>query len=205
MNDLIALVTPASPVLGKALAGAQAPLALRLLGRAVLADEDATPDAIADALKSGDADAKLKIARAEADFQRNADGAQSELANLFYQDAAGRRQALVQLETVAANDRAEARQRQQVTNDRTNAYLAYIVTVGFLLTIVLVARVNYEGQGNAVLQTLLGVLGAGWASIVAFYFGSSVGSREKNALLGEANTPSKNISVSDPAANGGGK
>lgn len=85
-----------------------------------------------------------------------------------------------------------------MTNDRTNSYLAYIVTVGFLLTIVLVSRQNNVTQGNGVLQTLLGILGTGWASIMAFYYGSSVGSREKTAIIGEANTPPKTTSVSSP-------
>lgn len=202
MNDLIALVTPASPVLGKALSGPNAAVALNLLGRAVLGDEEATPEAIADALKSGDADAKLKIARAEADFQRRTEDAAVTLARLQYQDAADKRHDLVQLETIAANDRASARHRQQVTNDRTNAYLAYLVTIGFLLTILLVARIDLQGPSNPVLQTLLGILGTGWASVMAFYFGSSVGSREKTALLGEATTPPKNISVAEPSTGG---
>ena len=104
---------------------------------------------------------------------------------------------LAKMETVAANDRANARQSQQVTNDRTAAYLAYIVTVGFILMLLFVARVGVSNQ-NPVIFTLLGILGTGWASIISFFYGSSVGSREKNSLLGEANTPPKNIS-NDPS------
>lgn len=205
MNDLIALVAPASAILAKALAGPQAALALRLLGRALLGDEEASLDSIVAALKGGDAELRLKLARAEADFQRADEGAAVELARLAYQDSDARRHELVQLETDAVNDRASARQRQQVTNDRTNAYLAYIVTVGFLLTIVLVAQTRTAGNDNPVLQTLLGVLGTGWVSIIAFFFGSSVGSREKNALIGEAAVPPKNVGIPEPAAGQGGR
>ena len=143
------------------------------MGRALLQDEDATVDQLTDALKSDDADAHLKIASAEADFRRATVSVQIQLAQLANQDAASGRDALLQMETVAANDRANARQRQQVTNDRTNSYLAYIVTVGFLLTIILVSRPGAVNPNNGVLQTLLGILGTGWASIMAFYYGSS--------------------------------
>lgn len=198
MNDLVAMIAPVSSNMAKALTGPAAALALRLLGRAVLGDEDASPETIADALKNEDPDVRLKIARAEADFQRQAGDVQIELVRLANQNFADARQALIQMETVAANDRANARQRQQITNDRTNAYLAYIVTISFVLVILLVIRLQIGGNDTPVLNTLLGVLGTGWASIMTFYFGSSVGSREKTAVLGEATIQSKNVGVGSP-------
>lgn len=188
MEKLIALLMPMSPVLAAALGGRGADLALAALGRAIVQDDEAGADAIAAALSANDPDAPLKVRKAEADFQKQRADVEIELARIAAERAATSQQTLVTLEATAAAERASARQRQATTNDRTNAYLAYIVTLGFLLTICLVAR---NGEGNAVLQTLLGVLGTGWVAVINFYYGSSIGSKEKNALLGEANISPK--------------
>lgn len=196
IDDLIALIAPVSPVLAKALSGPNSDLAVSRLGRAILNDEDATIDSITEALKSGDPELRLKISSAEGTFLRQGDVAQIQLKQLDNQDAESGRQALVKLETVAANDRASARQRQQITNDRTTAYLSYIVTVGFFLTVAMVMARPIKADTNPVAFTLLGILGTSWTSVLAFYFGSSMGSREKTAVLGESSTPPKSVTVS---------
>lgn len=202
LNDLIALVAPASPALSKALSGPKGAQAVAILGRAVLEQDDASPDQLIDALKSGDPDIRLKISRAEADFQRANADLSTQLAEISLQNASDERRSLLERETLAASDRANARQRQQTTNDRTNSYLAFIVTIGFLLTILIVADRNYTGDGNPALQILLGILGTGWASMMAFYFGSSVGSREKTAILGDP-APPKSPDVTPQLSAGG--
>lgn len=202
LSELIQLVAPASPALSKALSGPKSAQAVAMLGRAVLDQDDATLDQLIDALKGGDPDIRLKISRAEADFQRANADLQVQLTGIAFQDASDARQSLLERETVAASDRADARQRQQTTNDRTNSYLAFIVTIGFLLTILIVAKRNYTGDGNPALQILLGILGTGWTSMMAFYFGSSVGSREKTAILGEPTPPKTSDVTSQPNAGG---
>lgn len=87
------------------------------------------------------------------------------------------------VEDTALKDRAAARLRQQITNDRTNAGLSYLVTVAFVLTIFLVATCDIDDRSNSVLHILLGVMGTGWASVISFYFGSSIGSKEKNPII----------------------
>ena len=42
-----------------------------------------------------------------------------------------------------------------------------------------------HNPAGAAAQTLLGVLGTSWVAIIGSYFGSSLGSKEKTALLAE--------------------
>ncbi|MBS0640633.1 MAG: hypothetical protein JSS43_12215 [Proteobacteria bacterium] len=63
--------------------------------------------------------------------------------------------------------------------------LAYGVSVGFFLLIYLLlfAQRQLSSEFRDLLLTMTGVVGTGWASIISFYFGSSVGSRTQNATL----------------------
>jgi hypothetical protein len=82
-----------------------------------------------------------------------------------------------------------------MTHDTTSRYLAFSVTAAFFIVLMALVIVPYsKGTGatpfdNPVVQTLPGVLGTGWVSIISFYFGSSVGSKEKTALLSESVVP----------------
>ena len=42
-----------------------------------------------------------------------------------------------------------------------------------------------HNHAGAAAPTLLGVLGTSWVAIISSYFGSSLGSKEKTALLAE--------------------
>ena len=74
-------------------------------------------------------------------------------------------------------------------HDATVRWLAYIVTGGFFLLIAMLgyfsSNASFEGNNplRDVLIAMAGVLGTGWASVVSFYFGSSVGSRTQNTTL----------------------
>ena len=62
--------------------------------------------------------------------------------------------------------------------------LAILVTLGFFGVILFILLVKTKTDDiSAVAQTLLGILGTAWISIITFYFGSSVGSKEKTKLL----------------------
>lgn len=83
-------------------------------------------------------------------------------------------------------DPISARQRQIALHDETNKWLAYSVTGGFFLMIALLfipglGKVD-DGVRN-LLFTLLGVVGTGWATIISYYFGSSMGSNQKSQTL----------------------
>lgn len=79
-----------------------------------------------------------------------------------------------------------AQQRQIALHDKTNQWLAYGVTAGFFLLIVLLFFFPGSGANDGarnLLFTLLGVVGTGWATIISYYFGSSMGSNQKSQTI----------------------
>jgi hypothetical protein len=198
MDALVDILTPLSAPLAVALAGRSPVLALRALQRA-FGTGDSEPATILAALRADNPQQATLLTAAEGDYIRSRDDMTAAMAASPPVDTAT---LIVSRDAIAANDRADARHRQQMSNDRTNAYLAYIITVGFLLTVAVVARYNLAGVDNAVLQTMLGVLGTGWASVITFYYGSSIGSREKNAVLGDTVAVPRKPPVPFPADGG---
>ncbi len=90
-------------------------------------------------------------------------------------------------------DRDSARKRQEIVKDATTPWLAWIVVLG---SVALGAAVlmGYANTKDATQATLIGtVLGYAFGEakqVLAFYFGSSSDSQQKNALLAESVPPS---------------
>jgi hypothetical protein len=220
-QKLAAMVLPAAPALASALTGAGSSLALAALGKALLDDDQASPDEIATAIGQATPDTPLKIKAAQENFLGELTDAGVSLAQINAGEEAKRLDVYAQLDASAAADRQDARQRQVKTNDQTNSILAYMVTAGFFIVLFLLiflpsitqltpglanttggtgaagatSGAAIEPGMKAVLQTLLGVLGTAWVSVISYYFGSSIGSKEKNSLLEEdvvaSNKPAK--------------
>jgi hypothetical protein len=145
------------------------------------ADPGAVMDAIAAA--GDDAAAPLKEAESQA-FRQMTDALGGvQMARIDAASAARRLDMLSDLETKAAQDRADARAHQLQAKDWwVNPILALLVTLGFFAAIYYCLRPG-STPPDGMAHTLLGVLGTAWVSIITFYFGSSVGSKEKTKLL----------------------
>ena len=89
------------------------------------------------------------------------------------------------LEKIAAEDRNSARQREIAVKDKTPAILAYSITAGFFGVLAYMLAADIPETGRDPLLIMLGALGGAWASVVAYYFGSSAGSERKTELLGK--------------------
>jgi uncharacterized protein YhaN len=187
------LVKTGSPLLANLLMSPNAELAQAALGRTLANDDQASLDDIAAAI-SKVPDALLKVRQAEEQLLSRLAANGVTIEQLDAQVQAKRLDTLMGLEQIAQRDRQDARQRQIQTHDATNGILAYSVTLGFFLVLAALIATKYiplpKDAGDskaldAVLQTLLGVLGTAWVSIITFYFGSSIGSKEKTALLAE--------------------
>jgi hypothetical protein len=86
--------------------------------------------------------------------------------------------------TTAVSPTAQPAEFHERAQDFTTKWLAYVTTIGFfILILALIAMSRWPGDKAEVpfketLLTLMGVVGAGWAAIISFYFGSSVGSQQ---------------------------
>jgi hypothetical protein len=190
MSALIKAVTDAgSPALASMLGGPGASVGLAALGRTLLGDAEAVSADILAALQQGGTDVQLAVQEAQ----------QSILAQLSVADAPFDFTAFFPAaRTMTAADGANtesARSMQIKLHDKVNQRLAYAVTAGFFVLIILIIFYPYffansqdavdQGVRN-LLFTLLGVVATGWSNIIGFYFGSSAGSEQKSQTLSAA-------------------
>jgi len=90
----------------------------------------------------------------------------------------------IDLERIASADRDSARKREVDTKDWTPRILAWLVTAGYfgVLFYMLTNGLPTTGGSEAML-VMLGTLGTAWGGIMAYYFGSSAGSKEKTDAI----------------------
>jgi len=91
-------------------------------------------------------------------------------------------------EKLAVEDRKSARDMQVATKSRLPPTLAILVTLGFF-GILASLMLGYATKSDE-LMIMLGSLSTAWTGIMGFYFGSSVGSQNKDKLLYNS-TPTK--------------
>jgi hypothetical protein len=164
-SDWISVIRSVAPSLATALGGPLAGAATAAVSDAVFGKKDASEEEISEALSRPDSETLLRLQEADQRFQ-------TEMATLQ-----------VDLERIAAADRSDARTRDIATNDKMPATIGSLVTLGFfgLLT----ALVFYEPPvaNSEALYIMLGSLGTAFTGIVTYYFGSSVGSKQKTDLF----------------------
>lgn len=88
----------------------------------------------------------------------------------------------VERERIAADDRASARERETRAQDGTVRVLAYMIVGTFLAAVgaLLFSGVTVD---SALAGALIGYLSAKAEQVVAYYYGSSAGSKAKDALI----------------------
>lgn len=89
----------------------------------------------------------------------------------------------IKLEEIAAEDRNSARNREIQIRDNTPKVLAYLLTLGFFGTLTFMMTGEIPATGHDVLLIMVGSLGTAWTGMIAYYFGSSAGSKAKTDLL----------------------
>lgn len=155
-----------APTLATALLGPLGGVAVQAIGSA-LGMSDATKDKVEKALTQGNMTGEQFAALKQADL-----------------DFAKRMKELdIDLERVHAGDRTNAREMQKATGSKVPAALAILVTLGFFGVLAYMLIAGKPPSGGDALLVMLGSLGTAWTAIVTYYFGSSAGSAQKDALL----------------------
>lgn len=165
MNDWIKTIVPMlGTALGGPLGGAAAAFIADKLGI-----ESKTVEAVSEVLNSGKMtpDQISAIKLAEMDFKKFLESNK------------------IKMEEIAAADRNSARNREVQVKDNTNKILAFTV-VGAFIAMVGATLMGFAKVESVLAGTLVGYLSAKAEQVLAYYFGSSAGSKDKTALLAKA-------------------
>ena len=163
--DWKGLLSNIAPVLGTAIGGPFGALAGTAIKAALGLSEDSDEAAMAAALQKATPEQLLAIKQADNQFKLDMEKLGVDLAR------------------IDADDRNSARQREMTVKDWVPGLLAVTLTVGFFgLLAYLVAHEPPAGSRD-ILNVMLGSLGTGWVTMLAYYYGSSSSSSEKNKLL----------------------
>lgn len=159
------LIGSVAPTIATALGGPVAGMAVKALSNAFFGHGDASQDEIEAALANPTADQLSALKKIDTDFK----------VQMKALD--------IDLERIAAGDRASARDMQKETKDWIPRALAVSVTVGFFAILIYMLVYGLPTTGNEALLLLLGALQTAWGGIIAFYFGSSSGSQNKDKMI----------------------
>lgn len=169
--DWKSIIGTVAPGLATLLGGPLAGTAVGAITQALGLGPDTSEAQLAAAVKNATPEQLLAIKKADQDF------------------AIRMRELDLEPEKLAGVDRASARDREARTGDTlTPRTLAVAVTVGFFGVLGYLMVYGAPKQGGDALLIMLGSLGTAWAGIMAYYFGSSSGSRENQATLRQVAT-----------------
>lgn len=89
----------------------------------------------------------------------------------------------IDLEKIAAEDRASARGMQIQTKSKTPAVLAGVVVVGWLTLMCFLMRGEIPTQNRDIVIQAVGTMGGALMLVLGFYFGSSSASQKKDETI----------------------
>lgn len=161
--DWKAVLKTVAPTLGTALLGPLGGLAVKTIAEALDLPE-ATQEAVEQAVLGAKPEDLLKLKTADQQFAKDMKALD------------------IDLERIHAGDRDSARKREAAVGDKTTRNLAYMVVGSFLGVVIamLFAKVTVE---SVMAGALVGYLSAKAEQVIAYYFGSSAGSKAKDALM----------------------
>jgi hypothetical protein len=188
-KDIAGVVGKAAPILGTLIGGPAGAAIGGIIG-SVLGTAN-TPDAIQASIAT-DPQAALKLAQYESDNRLKL----QQLAFAHADNEIAAQTAAIQADV---EDRKSARQREVDAKDTmTPQLLAMGVTAGFFGVLGFLLWNGKPASGGDALLVMLGALGGAWASIIAYYFGSSSGSDRKTELMAKSRSASELPPVAAP-------
>jgi len=166
MESLLNLVRTVAPSIASAVGGPLAGMATRAISEALLGKPDGSEQELTEAAARATPEQLLALKQAEQDF------------------AVKMRELDIDLERIANEDRSSARNREVVTRDWTPRVLAGLVTGGYFGVLFYMLRNGLPQHGGSeAMLVMLGTLGTAWGGIMAYYFGSSAGSKAKDEAM----------------------
>lgn len=172
------VVGAVAPVLGAALGGPLGGAAVGVIANALGLNEQ-TEEAIKNALSGTTPEQLLSLKNADNDFRVKMEELGLQREQLSFGHAKEQLQ-------IAAVDRDSARKREMTVGDKTTRNLAYAITVGFFGVLGSLMGFDIDASSKDVLLIMLGTLGTAWTGVIAYYFGSTAGSKQKTELLAKA-------------------
>jgi len=167
--DILKTVGPllgqVAPTLATAMGGPLAGLAVKTLSNVLLGHEDGDQEAVATALQNATPQQLADVKKIDADFKVR----MKELE--------------IDLERISAGDRDSARKREMEIKDHMPKVLAAGITVGFFGCLFWMFVYGVPKNGNEALLLMLGALQTAFTGVIAYYFGSSSGSKAKTDLM----------------------
>ena len=166
MEAILNLVRTVAPSIASAVGGPLAGMATRAISEALLGKPDGTEQELESAVASATPEQLLALKKAEQEF------------------AVKMRELDIDLERISNEDRDSARSREVSLRDWTPRVLAGLITVGYFGVLFWMLRFGLPNTGSSeALLVMLGALGTAWGGVVAYYFGSSAGSKEKTEAM----------------------
>ena len=166
MDAILNLVRTVAPTIASAVGGPLAGMATRAISEALLGKPDGSEQELAESAAKATPEQLLALKQAENDF------------------AIKMRELDIDLERIANEDRDSARNREVATKDWTPRILAGLITVGYFGALFYMLRNGLPQHGGSeAMLVMLGTLGTAWGGVVAYYFGSSAGSKAKDEAM----------------------
>lgn len=161
-KDIVASI---APVLGTALGGPFGGMATKFLAGKLVGDENAGEDVMEEMINNANPDLMFKIKELDADFK-------VEMKRIGLEE-----------KQLVVDDRKDARKLFSV-DKRPQIVLSGIFIGGYFVLVyaLITGEFKVESSQVALVSTLIGVLTAGVANIMQFWFGSSSGSKDKTKV-----------------------
>lgn len=168
--DWKAIVGTVAPGIATALGGPLAGVAVRTLSQVLLGTADGSQEAVEKAVLAADPAMLANLKQAEFQFQKDMKALD------------------IDLERIAAGDRDSARRREIETGSYAPAVLATILLIGYFAVVAafISGYVVIPKEYELVFGNLLGTLSSGVGLALGYYFGSSVGSKDKTTAMASA-------------------
>ncbi len=163
MNDLLKTI---APLLGTAIAGPLGGAAASFIA-SKLGIEEKTLEAVSGVLTNGKMTPEQisAIKLAEMDFQKFLESNK------------------IKMEDIAAADRNSAREMLKTTRSYVPAVLTFLITGGYFVVLIGMMLKMFEVADSQVMLIMLGQLGTAWGVTIAFWFGTTSGSKDKTDIL----------------------